>query len=89
MQLLNITKVVEGEDAYNAYMVSSLPCPDCKQVLTVKLPAQRLFYYNQGASISEVFPESEMSDDDRERFITGLCGPCWDKLFPDEDERDE
>ena len=86
MQLLNITKVTEGEGAFEDYFVSSLACPDCKQVLTVQLPGHLLYKYNQGAHITEVFPA--MNNDDRERFITGLCGLCWDKLFPEEEDND-
>jgi hypothetical protein len=84
MQLTVLNKVTEGEDAYQAYFVSSLPCPDCKQTLVVALRSDHLYKYNQGAHITEVFPG--MSDDDRERFITGYCGPCWDVLFPEEEE---
>ena len=87
MELLNITKVKEGKGAYEDYFVSSLACPDCKQVLTVQLPGHLLYQYNIGADITEVFPT--MSADDRERFITGYCGPCWTAIFGEDDEDDE
>lgn len=86
MELRNITKVKEGEDAYNAYMVESKPCPKCDGVLEVKMLASLLFRYNQGADITEVFPG--MSADDRERFISGYCGPCWTAIFGDDDDEE-
>jgi hypothetical protein len=74
MELRNITKVREG-----LYRVSSKPCPECKEVLTTELPTDKLFLYNQGALIQEVFPNLLRSS--RERFVSGYCDDCWSKLF--------
>jgi hypothetical protein len=83
MILNDITKVHEG-----LYKVSSLACPTCGEILTVELPGSLLYAYNTGAYIYEVFPD--MSPDDRERFITGWCGPCWYDIFDeDQEEYDE
>lgn len=80
MKLLNISKVEEDR-----YTVESLPCPDCNSTLGVSIRGAYLYRYNQGAHITEVLPD--LSPADRERFITGICPICWDKLFPiDEDE---
>jgi len=27
-----------------------------------------------------------LTAEDRERFITGICPPCWDKMFQYEEE---
>jgi hypothetical protein len=74
MKLNNITKKEEG-----VYKVSSLPCLDCKGVLTLEIGSDKLFRYNQGALIHEVL--GEFSADQRERFISGYCGDCWKKIF--------
>lgn len=74
MTLNNITKMEEG-----LYTVDSLPCPQCGDVLQVVLEGDGLFKYNNGASVQEVLPD--LSAADRERFITGLCGPCWKDMF--------
>jgi len=79
MQLKQVTKIREG-----LYKASSLPCPDCNDVLEIELLGSKLYAYNQGAYVQEVFPD--MNDDDRERFVSGVCPPCWEKTFPDEDE---
>jgi len=70
MQLLNIIKVQEGY-----YSVDSLPCPGCKTTITTTIQSQQLWDYNQGAHAQTVLPD--LSNHDRERFITGLCDSCW------------
>lgn len=80
MELRSISKLEE-----DLYSVESLPCPDCNSTLGTVIRGAYLYRYNQGAHITEVLPS--LSPEDRERFITGYCPPCWDKLFPlDEDE---
>lgn len=82
MELRNITKVVEGK--YNA---DSLPCPQCNTVLTVEVEGANVFKYHQGYGIVDVL--GHLSADERERFISGYCGDCWDALFPDDDDEEE
>jgi len=77
MQLLNIRKIVEG-----VYNVDSLPCPECMETFTTAIEAAQLFRAHQGAKALEVFPDK--NPDIWERFMTGYCTPCWDKIFPDE-----
>jgi predicted RNA-binding Zn-ribbon protein involved in translation (DUF1610 family) len=75
--LLDITKIEEG-----TYQVSSLPCPQCGESLTLTITGPQLWAYNQGGYITDVFPD--MDADNRERFISGVCPPCWNMMFPDE-----
>jgi hypothetical protein len=77
--IAKLEKIEEG--LYNA---TSLPCPMCGDSLTVELPTSNLFAYNQGASLTEVFPE--LAPAERERFITGTCGTCWNAMFAFDDE---
>ena len=77
--IAKLEKIEEG--LYNA---TSLPCPMCKESITIELPTSRLFAYNNGASLHEVFPDS--TPDVRERFITGTCGTCWNAMFAFDDE---
>lgn len=72
--IAKLEKIEEG--LYNA---TSLPCPTCGESLTVELPTSNLFAYNQGASITEVFPN--LAPAERERFISGTCGTCWNAMF--------
>lgn len=82
--IAKLEKIEEG--LYNA---TSLPCPTCGDSITLELPTSRLFAYNNGASLHEVFPDS--TPDVRERFITGTCGDCWNKMFSffDDEEGDD
>jgi hypothetical protein len=80
--LLNIRKVVEG-----TYKVDSLPCPRCGDVLTLELEGAKLYAYNQGAYIQDVFPN--LNSGERERFISGICNPCWQQMFMYMDDEEE
>lgn len=82
MELRNITKVVEG-----TYKVDSLPCPNCQDTLTIELDGANVFLYHRGASSEEVL--EHLSLDDRERFISGYCGPCWDEVWGEDEEEEE
>lgn len=63
--------------------ITSKPCPDCRETIQVNVAESQLAAYNAGAHIQYAF--SNMDADTRERFITGYCSPCWDKLFGKED----
>ena len=66
------------------YVVTSHPCPTCNETETVSIASDKLYAYNQGAYAQDVL--SEYDADVRERFISGMCSPCWDSLFADFDE---
>ena len=74
MQLTNIIKVGEGE-----YTADSLPCPKCGDKIKVEIEGRQLHNYHNNSMIDEVLPD--LTPEDRERFITGICPPCWDKMF--------
>jgi hypothetical protein len=74
MQLNNITKVEEG-----LYSVESLPCPKCGDTYKLEIAGRQLHAYHNQSMVDEVLPD--LSAEDRERFITGICPPCWDKMF--------
>ncbi|GAA0935955.1 MULTISPECIES: hypothetical protein [Actinocorallia] len=63
-------------------------CPECEAVHHVTVPKDGYERWRKGEYIQHVMPE--LSADDRETLMTGICPPCWDRLFPaDEDELDE
>lgn len=72
--LNNITK----NDVLN-YFVDSLPCPACKSTTTIEITPDKLYAYNQGAMAQQVLVG--YSPDVRERFITGYCDTCWNKMM--------
>lgn len=41
--------------------------------------------FTEGTShIQEIFPY--LFPAERERFLTGICGRCWDKMFKEEED---
>lgn len=74
IQISEVKKVKEGE-----YKITSLPCPSCDKTLTLAITGEQLFLINQNALIQVALPD--VSPDDRERFISGYCSKCWNKMF--------
>jgi hypothetical protein len=69
------------------YVVTSHPCPTCNEEKTVSVSSQQLFAYHQGGYAQDVL--SDYDADVRERFITGICGTCWNEMFSDADWDEE
>jgi len=59
-------------------------CIWCATPKTITLPAEQLFEYRRGALVQNAFPE--MSAEDREFIISGVCPACFDTLREDEPE---
>lgn len=78
MFVFRLNNIIKSADLTH-YTVTSHPCPTCDETITTTVEPQQLFAYNQGAFAQVVLPH--LSLDDRERFISGYCAPCWDKLF--------
>lgn len=72
MELLNITKIEEG-----FYSVESLPCPMCQNHLELRLAGSQVFAYYNACHVQEVLPDT--TPENRERFISGICPPCWNR----------
>jgi hypothetical protein len=66
----------------NVVRVESKNCPECGKHKVFEVSSAALVRYLEGAHVQVAFPE--MSVDDRERFISGICPRCWNKIFPDE-----
>jgi hypothetical protein len=67
----------------SAYFVTSHPCPECDEALTIVVTPEQLYAYNQGAYAQEVL--ADYPNHVKERFITGYCDDCWKNLFGDDD----
>lgn len=60
----------------------------CGNTTTATVQGPDLFKFRQGAHVQSAFPY--LTDAEREAlFITGICGVCWDAMFPDEDEEED
>ena len=60
------------------------PCVLTGKTVSVKVPAEGLFAYRQGAYIQDAFPS--LSKDDREFLISGMSKEAWDATFAEDDE---
>lgn len=69
-------------------LIATIPCPNCGayKTLLVNKNAYRAWRHGE-MLIQDAFPE--LSKEDRERLITGICPKCWKELFGDEDEEDD
>jgi hypothetical protein len=68
-------------------MIVERRCMRCGQVKSIALPDAGFAAWQAGELIQVALPT--VSADDRELLISGICGPCFDAMFPDEDDGDE
>jgi hypothetical protein len=59
-------------------------CPGCHTHGEFTVTKEGVRKFNSGDLIQNCFPE--LSSADRERFVTGYCGTCWDNLFANDGE---
>ena len=80
------TYIVRRDGDYlNDQYTATAACRECKTHHEVKIPGSGLFAFNNGAAVQTAFPG--LTDSERELFfITGICGMCWDIIFPDEED---
>lgn len=65
------------------------PCYSCKKPQKVQIKTTDLTRFRGGTFAQDCFPY--LSAADREFLISGICGKCWDNMFPanEEEEPDE
>lgn len=59
-------------------------CPFCEKTHILIVPAEGWTAYNNGVLIQDAFPN--MTADEREFILTGICPECWDSMGGDEDD---
>lgn len=61
-------------------MILSVKCKVCKRDITVMVPRGGYNLWARGLKrIQDAMPQ--LSEDDRELLMSGICGRCFDKLF--------
>lgn len=58
-------------------------CPFCKKEQRKEFPVEGYARYMRGAHVQDCFPD--MTPDDREFLISGICPTCWDLTFGGDD----
>lgn len=66
------------------FYVYNGPCVVTGKKVSVKVPAEQLFAYRQGAYIQEAFPD--MSVGEREFLMSGFSQEGWDLTFSGAEE---
>ena len=66
-----------SSSAFNT--VLAITCPDCKEVTTLKVRTDGLEAWLGRALIQHALPE--LSRDEAEMLVTGICVPCWDTMW--------
>lgn len=59
--------------------VKSLNCPHCGDTETIELTEPEWDSLRKRDYVQDAL--SRFPPDVRERFITGICGDCWNKIF--------
>jgi len=61
------------------YTVIETNCPMCGETHLITVPIEGYARWQNGACIQDAMPE--LSADDREMLISGICPRCWDDMF--------
>ena len=59
-------------------------CKKCSGIEVLRVATQDLHDWKNGELIQKALPY--LTVDQRELLISGVCGPCFDGMFPDESE---
>ena len=58
-------------------------CPKCQDTKAFDLDYDDYLRWQTGELIQKIFPN--ISAEDRERLITGICPKCWDEMFKEDE----
>ena len=61
-------------------------CPHCGKIQVIEVNENQYNDWLAGKNIQRAFPD--LSPDDREILMSGICPECWNDIFPDEDEEE-
>jgi ribosomal protein S27AE len=71
----------ENEDG--TLTLTTRACPKCRESTQLVVAEDAYNAWRGGELIQRAFPE--MSRVDRERLISGYCGPCFDEVFAEDE----
>ena len=60
-----------------------ITCNQCSEVHVIEVDFQDWSDWRRGKLAQDAFPY--LSADERELLISGICGKCFDKMFPPDD----
>lgn len=62
-------------------------CHRCRKETALPVSEAQITRWHSGELIQRVMPE--LSADDRELLISGICGSCFDQMFEEDDDDDD
>ena len=71
-------------DAMKELMKSTVRCIVCDDTFDIMVDPNDLNRWAEGELIQEAL--DYLNPDERELLLSGICGSCWDALFPDNEE---
>ena len=80
------TTLVDPDTTRNTLRVDG-PCIQCGAPQSITVPAEMLIKFGQGGFAQDCFPN--LSADQREFLISGICDNCWREMFGDEEDGDD
>jgi len=64
----------------------TVECRVCHKDRSVDVPVEGYLRWRSGELIQDALPSLSLAE--RELFISGTCGECWDRMFSDLDDED-
>lgn len=61
-------------------------CPHCHKLQTLEVDDSQYYDWLAGKNIQRAFPN--LSADQREILMSGICPECWEDIFEEDDEED-
>ena len=61
-------------------------CPKCGKLQTVKVEQSQYHRWMAGENIQKAMPN--LTPNEREVLLSGICPECWEKIFPSENEEE-
>lgn len=58
-------------------------CTGCNVRVSLKIPSRQWHSWKDGTHIQIAMPQ--LSDEEREILISGVCGTCFDEMFPEDE----
>lgn len=69
--------------ATNLNMTHFVGCKKCLKLHEIKVNEGDFYRWLAGSLIQNAMPY--LTPDERELLITGICGKCFDEIFPEEE----
>jgi hypothetical protein len=84
---MSMTKFVEFIDGKEVpFFELYRTCKKCRKVIPVVVREEDYIKRLAGAFIQDAYPYLTAAQ--RELFVSGICGTCWDKMFSSDDEEE-